>query len=820
MVLLSIGLSTALFFATLGLGAAIERLAIAQMRQFTGSTDLIMVNRYDELYVTTDSLLYISPESLKAVTGISYYAGQLQHYATVIPADGDRLYMQIIGGDFADFERFNPIVFADRHEGLNDFSGDKIIISRAFAEKHNYKTGDIMEMHFGKRTHAQMLIVGVAESTGIFLMELPDIGIVPMDFANEALNAGGLPNVIYIAASDKNQIDKLKQDIEAIYPRAAVEYAVNELLAASRANTAAMPFAVSSIFVVVMGLFIVITSFNLIFIERLPSLGAFRTVGCTKIRMTMINLSEALTFGLLGGVFGCLLGLAALNIIGGVYVPGVSGGVGVTFQINSIHLIFTVLFGAALTLIGALVPVIKISRIPLRNIILGDIIKHKKREASRSVITCALSAVVFAMSVHTPHFIKPGLTSFIVAVICMVLIIVASILLIQGVIKLIAILIGRRAGTFAALWIGIKNVTDNSKLLDIVRLITISVSCTVFMAVFTLSVSNTAREINTGFFNYDYMLIIRGARQDELDRLRAVEGVDDTLGYYTVFNQYVPSFNSFLSVLYGIEDEKYFDYVKTDFDNNTLAAIRGLDNGRNIILTTHLQRLFDINIGDEVTLNFYGEDYVYTVTGFVHSPNDGGVSGFISAGNIKSDGRQISFSRLYVRAAETPQAMANTRAEFLGRVLFMETIDDLLEESYNAFMRIFDVLTAYAVLATIIGVAGIFNNTFASFIERKRELAVMRSVGMSKSQLRRVMASEAVVIAVSGTLLSFAAAAGMLSVAPVMMGFMWHEKLIITYNPAIFGAAMLFIMACMSLAAFVSISRTSKMSIIEAIKYE
>ncbi|MGL6201372.1 MAG: ABC transporter permease [Lachnospiraceae bacterium] len=816
LVLLSVSLSAALLFATLGFGATIEELSIAELRQFAGSTDLVVTHKYTEF----NTISGICLEDIEGISGVDYHVSQIDYYGIVTPTGSDSFAARIIGAELADFEKSNPIVFTERHESQDGFSGEKIIISQTFAEKNNVKTGDIVEMQLGARANAQMLVVGIAEPVGLFLVEQPEICVIPIDFATEVLDTDGLPNVVYVKSTDNDQIDRLKTDLEIAYPQTVVEYVVNDLQVTSRTNSVTMPFMISSISVFIMGLFIVVTSFELIFHERLPSLGAFRTVGCTRKKMTMINLSEALTLGLLGGILGCVLGVVALNIIGVTYLPSYSGGVAVSLQINSMHLIATILFGIMLTIMGAFLPAIKISKISLRNIILGDINKKKKRTALRNAIVCVLSASLFTISILVPRFIEPSIISFLVSIVCSVLIIVATIFFMTGIIRFTAVLIGRLAGKSVPLWIAMKNVTDNSKLLNILRLIIIAVSFTVYIATLTNSVTRTAIQQNMGTVNYDYLLNLSDARHNELDRLQTVEDVDDAIGIYTIEEQYIPSLNTYLRALYGIESEEYFDYNKTDLDDDTLEAIRGIDNGRNIILTTYLARQLNVDIGDEISLRFDGEDYAYTITGFVNNSLNGGISGFISAGNIMSDGKQSSYSDFFVRAIETSQAMMNTRAEFLGQIIYMETMDIIVQESLNTFLSIFDLSTAYAILATIIGIVGIINNTLASLMERKRELAMLCSVGMSKGQLRSMLLSETVVIAVFGTLLSLAATIGMLSIAPIMMQFLWPEKMVVSYDPAVFGAAMLFILLCMSVIALVSIVRTSKMSIMETLKYE
>ena len=67
--------------------------------------------------------------------------------------------------------------------------------------------------------------------------------------------------------------------------------------------------------------------------------------------------------------------------------------------------------------------------------------------------------------------------------------------------------------------------------------------------------------------------------------------------------------------------------------------------------------------------------------------------------------------------------------------------------------QILGVVYAMLALAVVISLFGIANTLALSVYERTRELGLLRAVGMSRRQVRATIRSEAVVIAVFGTLL-------------------------------------------------------------------
>ncbi len=66
------------------------------------------------------------------------------------------------------------------------------------------------------------------------------------------------------------------------------------------------------------------------------------------------------------------------------------------------------------------------------------------------------------------------------------------------------------------------------------------------------------------------------------------------------------------------------------------------------------------------------------------------------------------------------------------------------------------VVNVFLALAIIIAVIGITNTLALSVFERTRELGLLRAVGMSRHQLRRMVRLEAVIVAVFGALLGVA----------------------------------------------------------------
>jgi len=84
-----------------------------------------------------------------------------------------------------------------------------------------------------------------------------------------------------------------------------------------------------------------------------------------------------------------------------------------------------------------------------------------------------------------------------------------------------------------------------------------------------------------------------------------------------------------------------------------------------------------------------------------------------------------------------PNVEINTRSQF----------EDMQEGTVDQFVS---VLVALLILSEIIAVLGIINTLLLSVYERTRELGLLRIVGMSRRQVRRMVRGESIIIAVIG----------------------------------------------------------------------
>ncbi len=141
--------------------------------------------------------------------------------------------------------------------------------------------------------------------------------------------------------------------------------------------------------------------------------------------------------------------------------------------------------------------------------------------------------------------------------------------------------------------------------------------------------------------------------------------------------------------------------------------------------------------------------------------------------------------------------------------------DEYSDSLVSQFAQVFAVINALLALAIVISVLGIVNTLGLSIMERTREIGLLRAVGMTRPQLRRVIRLESVVVAVLGSLLGvgLGVAFGIVLVELLKdsgitnLSIPWWQLALYVVVAAFFGM----------LAAITPARRASRMNILESI---
>jgi ABC-type antimicrobial peptide transport system permease subunit len=172
--------------------------------------------------------------------------------------------------------------------------------------------------------------------------------------------------------------------------------------------------------------------------------------------------------------------------------------------------------------------------------------------------------------------------------------------------------------------------------------------------------------------------------------------------------------------------------------------------------------------------------------------------------NIRGGTTDANTARLEAAVSAFPDAQVETRDQFKdGQIKQLDTL--------------LNVVYALLGLSVIVSLFGIVNTLVLSVFERTRELGMLRAIGMTRRQVRRMIRHESVITALIG------AAFGIV-VGVFLAGLVTHalsDQGVVFAVP--YSSLVAFVIASVvagMLAAILPAQRASRLDVLEALQYE
>ena len=172
----------------------------------------------------------------------------------------------------------------------------------------------------------------------------------------------------------------------------------------------------------------------------------------------------------------------------------------------------------------------------------------------------------------------------------------------------------------------------------------------------------------------------------------------------------------------------------------------------------------DFEVGDDIDIVFDSGTETFKIVGLVGLGNTDGFGGATLATFDPATAQQVlgagdTYDAIDIKLAEgadpaTVQAAIEDILPPRTEVVTGEQVAEEASDDINSIISIFgNGLLAFAFITTFVS-AFIINNVFGITIsQRLRELALMRAVGASTKQVRRMIVAEALIISVTATVL-------------------------------------------------------------------
>lgn len=713
---------------------------------------------------------------------------------------------------------------------LDEFKDGSCIISERTAQNRNLKIGDKLEIIIGGQTKS-LNITAISGNQGVFYNDEKSSFtiIMPYEYISKDMGDEGKYNVIFADSSEstiKAGIDKFNQNNSAF--SAAKLY--DEESTKSQLSSFTSLLYIMMIVVVVMSAIIIYSSFKLIITERLSTIGTFLSEGATVGKVKFILYLESFVYGIFGAVFGNILGVAGLYVINRLISPLKAYGIYGKLEIKPYYIIAGTLFAVILSIISSYLPVRKISKLQVKDIILNDVRISKTIGWKKFII----GMVLIMISVIAYLIGKENLKAF--AGVLIIMSLTGVILAYPKLIDLLSRPIFRfLRGKSKNVVYAINNLRTSKVLLGNISLIIISLVSIITIMSLGNSMIKVVTEVYTKIncdIEIDNISTIRSNTDTttadylvtELKKLGVKESDINRMSSNYASIKSAKSGNEVSMQAIGVDIDsfiKYDQYLQLDKAeyNDIIKKFKESDSG--VIITTALSKMLDKKEGDTVEINCKDLKKTLTISGVIDGKlMNNGYFILIKNSTMNEQFGVLSANTItFTTDMNLDNVMHELKPILRGVGASAITNDEMCKQNLAQNQMMVDAMSIFSYMAIIIASLGIVNNVSISFLQRKSEFAILSSVGMENSGRLKILFFESIASVTWAMLITTVYSIfglKLLSILAKSIGFDFVIALDFKSLPMIFVTSLIIVLIATVPVCF----KSRKLSIIQEIKYE
>src|SRR4051794_1356457 len=729
--------------------------------------------------------------------------------------------------DAAGDQRFNPLTLTT---GKWPVGNGQIAIDENTAKTKHYAVGDSIGVSTvdGLRSFA---IAGVAKFASVSSIGGATIAIFDLPTAQQLFHKLGKLDEIQVAASKSVAPDQLASAIKPLLPPTAkVETSqaktTSEINDINKSTGFVQKFLLGFGFIALfVGSFVIANTLSITIAQRVREFATLRTIGGSRRQVLRVVMLEALVVGVMASILGLLLGLGLAKGLNALFKAlGVEFPAGGTV-VATRTIVVSILAGVIVTLLASLRPAIKATRVPpIAAVREGATLppsKHTRFNAVASVLTLALG---IALLVYGAFGSGPTATRLLAPGVGVLILFIGVSLNAKRAVRPLALVLGwpgariggtagrlarenalrnpsRTASTASALMIGLALIT-------FVAILGSGLRSSFSDAVDKLFVADYALTASNGFDPFVKQADDAAALTPGVTAVSPIRGGDAR-----VFDKNV----QVTAVSPNLAQTVRIDWLEGGTDPAAKLGKDGAFTDKDYAKDHHLTIGSPIAVGTPT-----GQTLHLRLKGIFDPPKGGSPFGpvtmstatfdanyskpqnFMTLINMKGGVSDANTSRLDISLNSFPDSKIQTAAQF------KKTQEDDINKLLN-------VLYGLLGLSVIISLFGVVNTLVLSVFERTREIGMLRAVGMTRRQVRRMIRYESIVTALIGGALGIAVG---VFLAILTTQALSDQGIVLTIPWNTIGIFVLATILAGMLAAILPARRAARLNVLKALQYE
>jgi putative ABC transport system permease protein len=704
---------------------------------------------------------------VQAVAGVEEAAGSVSADGTLLDNEGDPILSNgpptIIVTRLP--ERFDPF---DYKEGGPPETADEVVIDKATADKYHWSVGDTVTVS-GSTPKKDYKVSGIAtlgDSENLAGSRLVEM-ILPE--AQRVTGHDGYDD-ISVAAANGTSPEELKAAIaKELGPDFAVRTGKEQAEKNAQDLSDALGFIRTALLVfagvaLLVGGFLIFNTFSVTVAQRTREFALLRTLGASRPQVLRSVLAETVAIGLgasIVGIAGGLLlapGLRALLSAFGLELGTTST------QLEPRTIIAGLAVGIVATVVSGFVPARRATRIEPVEAMRDAETPTGGRLRRRRIVVAALVELAGLAVLLYSLFGDPGTANATASALGLgaVLMMFGFALLAPMLVRPLSGLIGRPLERMQGLTgrLARENARRQPQRTAVTAsALMIGVALVVFVAIFAAGLRATIDQgideqvRAAGIVTHEdgFSPLPQGVVQslEHVDGVAAVSPIRFETGKLKSTGSNTP--------VTGVDPATVSEALKLEWKQGSAATLDRLGD-RDAVVSEDFASSHDLSVGDRLTLiTPRGREVTYRVAG-TYDAQVGLVGDVIVTDQslVRDwESKDIAFAMVIAAPGTDPTDLrrAEDRALAGFPTANPQTIPEFKDEQQQGVNVLVGLIYALLSLSVIVALLGIVNTLALSVHERTRELGMLRAVGMSRRQVRRMIRAESVITAAIGAVL-------------------------------------------------------------------
>ena len=641
-----------------------------------------------------------------------------------------------------------------------------VLMLRQTAKELGLKPGESFPVE-AAGVRRQLVLAGLIEAPDqVSGIALASVLVSDISTAQELLSQPGLLSRIDLVLSEGDAGEKVLKEIRSvlppgasIIPAGARAGALDRMTRAFRLNLKAL-----SLLALVVGMFLIYNTMTFSVIRRRGLIGMLRALGVSRREIFAMICLEAFLIGLAGTMVGIVCG----TLLGAELTRLV------TRTINDLYFVMEVrrvpllpvallkgaLLGIAATLAAALPAALEATGAPPRAALSRSFIEARRRRGVPLATVCGslLMLAGFALFLFERGGIIGGFAGLFAVIVGYTLMVPAAVMLLAGALRPVMAALFGPIGKMAARGVVVSLSRTGVATAALVVAVSAGIGVGIMVGGFRLTVQSwleswlqadvyvTSTDKGGGRYRppLDPSLVQRlsrlsGVEDFTLSRRVAIEGGD---GPTEIFSVQVPQAS----------------FRRYPFKEGSAQSAWGsFSRGESVLVSEPYSYRHRLRPGDRVTLRTDRGEKAFPVSGIIYDyGSDAGIVIMSRLGYLKNfnDAGVDGMSFYAGQGMTAPALAAQIRDRAGGESITVISNAELRRATVEVFDRTFAITGVLRILTLLVAFVGILSALMAMQVERARELAVLRAVGLTPRQVWGVVCGETALIGLIAGFLS------------------------------------------------------------------